>query len=173
VLYTRGHQSLPAARSSRHNAFRFSAHRLARAVALAVATTSPSLALALDDFRVLPYLQQPGSDGMLFTWFTSSSDGGTLSIEGPGLSSPLSFSSAPSNQAVLGYTQAELNQNISGLPQGSWLYENSNFKHSVDVRDLLPNSTYSYTSPRAAASSPRASARRLRPATGTASALWR
>jgi len=119
--------------------------RLARAVALALAGTASSAAMALDDFRVLPYLQQPGSDGMLFTWFTSSNDAGSLSIEGPGLDAPRVFGSTPNLQQVLGYTQAELNQNIAGLAQGSWLMGSQNFKHSVDVRDLQPNSIYTYT----------------------------
>jgi hypothetical protein len=102
-------------------------------------------AFALEDFRVLPYLQQPGSDGMLFTWFTESNQSGSLKIDGPGLSSSLNFGSSPAYQAKLQYTQAELNQSITGLDKGSWLSSSDNYKHSVDVRGLQANSTYTYT----------------------------
>ncbi|PPD20348.1 MAG: metallophosphoesterase [Methylomonas sp.] len=102
-------------------------------------------ALALDDFRILPYLQQPGSNGMLFTWFTETDQSGSLTINGAGLASPLIFSSLPSHQANLRYTQAELAQTIPGLTPGSWLFSNENYKHSVDVRGLQADSTYTYT----------------------------
>jgi hypothetical protein len=100
---------------------------------------------AAADFRVNPYLQNPSSDGMYFTWFSSSNQAGTLSISGPGLSTPLSFNSAPALQGVLAYTNAELNQSISGLDKGSWLVAGDSYKHTVDVRSLQANTTYSYT----------------------------
>jgi len=100
----------------------------------------------LAQFRVNPYLQQPSSDGMLFTWFSEQNLSGSIAVTGPGLAAPLMLNSAPAQQQFLAYTAAELAQTIPGLPQGSWLYGSSNnFKHSVDVRGLQPNSQYTYT----------------------------
>jgi len=99
----------------------------------------------MSTFRVNPYLQQPSSDGMYLTWFTEEDTSGELTITGPGLESPLRFTSDPTFEPVLSYTAAEENQEIDGLEQGSWLLGNENYKHTVDVSGLLPDSTYKYT----------------------------
>lgn len=109
---------------------------------LIAATSFPGTA---SSFRINPYLQQPGSDGMYFTWFTEEDVPGILSITGAGLSNPLTFTSTPAYQSVLAYTNAEKNQNITGLAPGSWLLSDNNYKHTVDVRGLLPGTTYEYT----------------------------
>lgn len=117
----------------------FARHAVAAAVLAAAAT-------AHADFRVSPYLQNPSSQGMSFTWFTSAEAAGTLRVFAPGASTPLtSFTSAPTLESVLGYTNAERNQVIAGLPQGSWLLPGDNYKHRVDVSGLLPATTYRYT----------------------------
>ncbi|MBE9059771.1 metallophosphoesterase [cf. Phormidesmis sp. LEGE 11477] len=95
--------------------------------------------------RVNPYLQQPSSDGMYITWFTEENISGELSITGPGLDSPLTFVTSPTFEPILGYTDAELNQEIEGLEPGSWLLGNENYKHTVDVTELAPDSTYEYS----------------------------
>jgi hypothetical protein len=97
------------------------------------------------DFRINPYLQNPSSDGMYFTWFSASAGAGSLSISGPGLPSPLVFNSPGSFESALGYTNAELAQNITGLSKGSWLVAGDNYKHTVDVRSLQANTTYQYS----------------------------
>ncbi|MGK7890939.1 MAG: metallophosphoesterase [Leptolyngbyaceae cyanobacterium] len=96
-------------------------------------------------FRVNPYLQQPSSDGMYITWFTEADTSGDVSITGPGLDAPLTFTTSPTFEPLLGYTNAERNQEISGLEQGSWLLGDENYKHTVDVSGLQPDSTYTYT----------------------------
>ena len=96
-------------------------------------------------FRVNPYLQQPSSDGIYITWFTETDSSGDVSISGPGLDTPLTFSTEPTFESLLSYTDAELNQEIDGLEQGSWLLGNENYKHTVDVDELQPGSTYTYT----------------------------
>ncbi|MCH2248157.1 MAG: fibronectin type III domain-containing protein [Crocosphaera sp.] len=96
-------------------------------------------------FRINPYLQQPSSDGIYITWFTEDNISGEVSITGPGLNSPLTFTTNPTFEPVLSYTDAELNQEIDGLESGSWLLGNENYKHTVDLRDLLPDSTYQYS----------------------------
>jgi Calcineurin-like phosphoesterase len=103
---------------------------------------TPAIAAA---FRVNPYLQQPSTDGMYFTWFTEQNQPGTLTITGSSLNTPLSFISAPSFESVLAYTTAEKSQTITGLTPGSWLLSDRNYKHTVDVRGLQAGTTYQYT----------------------------
>ncbi|MEL6554737.1 MAG: metallophosphoesterase [Cyanobacteria bacterium J06621_11] len=95
--------------------------------------------------RINPYLQQPSSDGMYITWFTEENIPGELSITGPGLDSPLTITTTPTLESSLSYTNAELNQEIEGLEQGSWLLGDENYKHTVDLSDLSPESTYEYS----------------------------
>ncbi|MUG94162.1 metallophosphoesterase [Scytonema sp. UIC 10036] len=97
------------------------------------------------EFRVNPYLQNPSTDGVYFTWFTEQDVSGQLTVTGPGLSQPLTFKTQPSLEPVLAYTTAEKNQNISGLAPGSWLLSDNNYKHAVDLRGLQPGTTYHYT----------------------------
>lgn len=96
-------------------------------------------------FRVNPYLQQPSSDGIYITWFGETNAAGEVSIAGPGLDDPLTFTTTPTFEPLLSYTNAELNQEIDGLEQGSWLLSDENYKHTVDVSGLSPDSTYTYT----------------------------
>ena len=118
-----------------------------RPIAVLIASLGASLIAlpAAADFRINPYLQNPSSDGMYFTWFTASADAGSLSISGPGLASPIVLNSLPTLESTLAYTNAELNQSISGLDKGSWLIAGDNYKHTVDVRSLQANTTYQYT----------------------------
>ena len=97
------------------------------------------------NFRVNPYLQQPSEDGMYFTWFTEENLPGSLTVTGPGLDEPLIFDSTPSLETVLDYTAAEQAQEITDLEQGSWLLGEDNYKYTVDVRGLAPNTTYDYS----------------------------
>ncbi|ACB52840.1 hypothetical protein cce_3492 [Crocosphaera subtropica ATCC 51142] len=96
-------------------------------------------------FRINPYLQQPSSDGTYITWFTEDNISSEVSITGPGLNVPLTFTINPTFEPILSYTDAELNQEIDGLESGSWLLDNENYKHTLDIRDLLPDSTYEYS----------------------------
>ena len=96
-------------------------------------------------FRVNPYLQQPSADGMAFTWFTETNQPATLTITGEALNDPLIFNSTPTLEPILAYTTAEQTQEITGLEPGSWLLNNENYKYTVDVRGLLPDTTYDYT----------------------------
>ena len=95
--------------------------------------------------RVNPYLQQPSSDGMYITWFTEKNISTELSITGPGLDAPLTFTTSPTFESSLSYTNAELNQEIDGLEQGAWLLGDENYKHTVDLTQLSPDSTYEYS----------------------------
>jgi len=116
------------------------------AASLLAAIATPAFA----QFRVNPYLQQPSTNGMLFNWFTTTNTPGSISITGPGLSSPLTVNSTPTREIVLDYTTGEDAQLLPPLTQGSWLVggagtRDNNYKHSVDVRSLQAGQTYNYT----------------------------
>lgn len=96
-------------------------------------------------FRVLPYLQKPAQDQMTITWVTETSDPGTLTMTGPGLRGKRTETSTPEYQPLLDYTDAERTEVIDGLEQGSWLQGEKNYKHSVTVEGLRPDSGYRYT----------------------------
>ncbi len=106
---------------------------------------NPARTTTADAFRVLPYLQKPAQDQMTITWFTETPDAGTLTVAGPGLKGRLTLTSEPEHQPLLDYTDAERNQNIAGLEQGSWLKGEDNYKHTVTVEGLRPGASYRYT----------------------------
>lgn len=112
----------------------------------ATLATAGFVGTAQAEFRINPYLQQPSSDGMLFTWFSLDDQAGSIEITGPGLGAPLLLNSTPDFRPEMEYTAAELNQNITGLTQGEWLIGNGTaHKHSVPVSGLMPDTTYTYT----------------------------
>ncbi|MEL6247932.1 MAG: metallophosphoesterase [Cyanobacteria bacterium J06627_15] len=113
-------------------------------VALAISLSLAATPAYSATFRINPYLQQPSSDGVYVTWFTTENVASTLSVTGPSLDSPLVFSSTPTFEPVLSYTNAELSQEITGLETGSWLIDGDSYKHTVDISGLMPNNDYSY-----------------------------
>ncbi|MEL6327797.1 MAG: fibronectin type III domain-containing protein, partial [Cyanobacteria bacterium J06626_23] len=113
-------------------------------VALAISLSLAATPAYSATFRINPYLQQPSSDGVYVTWFTTENVASTLSVTGPSLDSPLVFSSTPTFEPVLSYTNAELSQEITGLDTGSWLIDGDSYKHTVDISGLMPNTDYSY-----------------------------
>ena len=96
-------------------------------------------------FRVLPYLQQPGSEEMTISWVSEIDEPGTVRVLGPGLRGPADLTSEPEYLDLMQYTDAELNQEIPGLEQGSWLRSNDSYRHTVTVDGLRPDQTYRYT----------------------------
>ncbi|MEL7503825.1 MAG: metallophosphoesterase [Cyanobacteria bacterium J06554_6] len=113
-------------------------------VALAISLSLAATPAYSATFRINPYLQQPSSDGVYVTWFTTENVASTLSVAGPNLDSPLVFNSTPTFEPVLSYTNAELSQEITGLDTGSWLIDGDSYKHTVDISGLMPNTDYSY-----------------------------
>jgi hypothetical protein len=101
--------------------------------------------LASAQFRVNPYLQNPTSDGMYFTWFESAGTPGTLEITGPGLGTPLTFSTTPDLRPETAYTTLETTENINNKGAGFYNIPGSNYKHTVNVAGLQPGTTYNYT----------------------------
>jgi len=101
----------------------------------------PALATA---YRIQPYLQQPTSQGILITWFSTRNIAGEVKIIGAGLPSPLVLLSKPELRPEMAYTALERTQTIAGLTQGSWLIDGEAYKHSVNVAGLRPDTTYRY-----------------------------
>ncbi|MGF1446419.1 MAG: 5'-nucleotidase C-terminal domain-containing protein, partial [Pikeienuella sp.] len=100
------------------------------------------IALPLDEFRVLPYLQQPTEDGMLVTWFTENEAPGELVVSGGGLAEPLVFTSTPEYQSLLEYREPALEDAIENdYP----ILANTNYKHSVMLTGLEAGTTYDYS----------------------------
>lgn len=99
---------------------------------------------AADPFRVRPYLQKPSSDQMSLRWVTESDTPGTVVVRGPGLGRPSALTSDPERQPLLDYTQAERDESIAGLEQGSWLKGEDNHLHTVTIEGVRPGSTYRY-----------------------------
>lgn len=100
----------------------------------------------VDGFRVNPYLIAPSATSMQLNWISETSSPGSLTVTGPGLpAGGQTYTSDPTYLPLMEYTQAEIDQEITGLEQGSWLKSDSNHRHSVVVSGLQPNSTYEYT----------------------------
>jgi hypothetical protein len=95
-------------------------------------------------FRVAPYLQNPSPDGMTITWITETAEPSRLTVRGPGLPAPAVYTTAPTYEPTLNYTEAERTQQIPGLEQGSWLRGEDNYKHTVDVSGLRADERYRY-----------------------------
>ncbi len=96
-------------------------------------------------FRVQPYLQNPSSDGVTITWFSSDAVAGELTLQQRGQRATAVHATAPEPQPVLAYTSAELGQNIPGLTPGAWLLAGQPHKHQVELRGLQPNTLYHYS----------------------------
>ncbi len=95
----------------------------------------------LEVFRVLPYQQQPSSNGILLTWFTESDTAGDVEILGGDLAEPIRLSSTPEYQSLLAYRQTELDEAAAdGFP----VLGNDNYKHSVEISGLNSGTTYTY-----------------------------
>ncbi|WP_209121701.1 metallophosphoesterase family protein [Alkalihalobacillus sp. BA299] len=103
-------------------------------------------------FRVLPYLQSPSSTSMTINWISELDEPGQVIVAGPGAKGK-KLTSTPEYMNLMEYTEKELQQELkynSGngivetLPQGSWLKSNSNYKHSVTIDGLRPDTKYQY-----------------------------
>ncbi|QCU79488.1 metallophosphoesterase family protein [Citricoccus sp. SGAir0253] len=121
--------------------------------AVPAAVGAPAARAPEPGFRVLPYLQAPTATSMTVTWISETDEPGTVTVRGPGLGSPrgagagntATLTSDPEYLDLMEYTRAELEQEIPGLEQGSWLESNANHKHSVVLEGLKPGKEYTYT----------------------------
>ncbi|VEI13909.1 metallophosphoesterase family protein [Trueperella bialowiezensis] len=109
-------------------------------------------------FRVLPYLQQPSSDGMTINFFSETGTQATVKVTGPGLPAEgVTFAVDGVANPVTNYQEAELKQGdrvqpgtVTGgsqltVPQGTWIRAANAYKYSQRIADLLPDAEYRYT----------------------------
>ena len=94
-------------------------------------------------FRVTPYLQKPSATTMSLNFFGELGTPARVELRRDG---HLLYQQNVSGtlQPHLGYTEAEVAEEIPGLEQGSWLRSNHNFKYSVSFSDLQPTTRYEY-----------------------------
>lgn len=114
-----------------------------RCVAAGVVAACGSVAAAQDtDFRVLPYLQNPTSEGMSFTWFTEQNVAADLRITGGDLSGDLLFTGLAGQQMDnLTYTDLE---RADAAAEGYAIFSDNNFKYATTVSGLSPDTEYTY-----------------------------
>lgn len=95
-------------------------------------------------FRVKPYLQVYQNGKFQITWYTTVNQAAVLEFyddQGNQLSSQ---TIQPEEVPILAYTNKDLNQNISGLTQGSWLYSNIAYRYRTQFEELKPGQVYYY-----------------------------
>lgn len=93
----------------------------------------------IDDFRVLPYLQRPETSSMLLVWFSHEQVPGQLRVTGSGYDSG-QITSVPEVQPWLTYHEIEESEH-GQFPD---MHPGPNFKHSVMVTGLQPDTLYQY-----------------------------
>src|SRR5690625_3367511 len=91
-------------------------------------------------FRVRPYLHAPSARGVTIIWYSRHAQPGTLALTGPGAPAPVR--SQPEPMDVLTYTDAELQEQIPGLADGSWLHPGANVRHLIALSGLHPGTRY-------------------------------
>lgn len=101
----------------------------------------PAADPALQDFRILPYLQEPSSTGMRINWFTTANEAGTLRYSAGGdTTSARVVESTPEAKAETRYSDLEESERAE-FPD---MFENASFKHSILLDGLTPDTEYTY-----------------------------
>lgn len=97
--------------------------------------------LAVNEFRVEPYLQNPTEDGILITWFTENNSPGTLSLTGGDLTGTKEYTSTPTLMPQLAYSALEESERTA-FPD---MFANANYKHSIQITELTAGTAYNYS----------------------------
>ena len=102
-------------------------------------------------FRVLPYLQSPTSTSMTISWVSELNEPGPSCNGSWDKSKKSNF--YPTIHGFNGVYRKRIEQKLTynagngvveTIPQGSWLESNSNYKHTVTIEGLQPNTKYQY-----------------------------
>ncbi len=93
-----------------------------------------------NQFRVYPYLLEPTEEGIRLTWFTESRQAGILKLVEKGKIDTLIFSSSPKEMPQLLYSPLEESER-KDFPD---MFANLNVKHTINIQNLHPNSSYTY-----------------------------
>lgn len=92
------------------------------------------------DFRVTPYLLNPHRDTIVLTWFTHENVPSTLRLQAPGEQTQ-SHRLRPTTNPFLTYHEIEEAERAE-FPD---MAPGGNFKHSITLKGLKPETRYSYT----------------------------
>ena len=104
-----------------------------------LASLAASSALAADDFRVLPYVQNPAPDAITVVWFSESGQPGTVTYgEVDGASPGGELPSTPELASGLAYPKWEEDTYFSGQAPAP------PYRHRVRLAGLRPGTRYAY-----------------------------
>ncbi len=103
------------------------------------ALLTPGTLPDLQAFRVTPYLLNPHRDTVVLNWFTHKSANATVTLRAQG-SPPRQLETKPQTNPFLGYHEIEEQQRAE-FPD---METEGNFKHSVTLDKLKPDTRYSY-----------------------------
>lgn len=101
--------------------------------------TVPRISMAQDDFRVLPYLQNPAADAITILWFSEDDTPGLLSYKKQGSAMDTTFVSTPLLADALAYSAWENDSFFEGNAPAP------PYRHRVRLKGLEPHTTYTYT----------------------------
>jgi 3',5'-cyclic AMP phosphodiesterase CpdA len=104
---------------------------------------SGSTVLEINPYRVYPYLQVYDQGKIQLTWISNTLTSSEITIKNQ--EGAVIFSKNVTGEALpeIYYSEAEKNQNISGLEKGSWLQSDQAFKYQIQVA-LPPGIIASY-----------------------------
>lgn len=103
------------------------------------AAPSAAMPASLSDFRVLPYLVQPSSDGVRITWFSHRPTPGRLTVTAPGIRRV--YTTVPTFRPELDYSELEESERKE-FPD---MLPGPNWKHTVWLRELPSEVEVTYT----------------------------
>ncbi|MBN7816196.1 T9SS type A sorting domain-containing protein [Algoriphagus pacificus] len=98
----------------------------------------------VNPFRIYPYLQFYNQGKVQITWFSNSLTSSSIKVLDDAGNTILSKSVEGKSMPELYYTNAEKNQVLVGLEQGSWIGSEESFKYQVQIT-LPPNKAITYT----------------------------
>jgi 3',5'-cyclic AMP phosphodiesterase CpdA len=98
----------------------------------------------VNPFRIYPYIQVYGEGKVQITWFSNSLTSSSIKIVDQSGSTLLNQAVEGKSMPELYYTNAEKNQVLNGLEQGSWIGSEESFKYQIQI-SLPPGKNISYT----------------------------
>ena len=106
---------------------------------LIITLTLTNILVAQNNFRHLPYLQNPNSNAITILWFSEKNSPGTLSYGKQDLETKNNITSNPVLAEALTYSTMEDTPYLEMQPQSL------PFRHRIRIENLEPATTYEYT----------------------------
>lgn len=105
---------------------------------------SSSISYSQENFRVLPYLQVYETGKIQLTWFSDSPQASQIIIHNSSGLELVKKEVIGEDVPEIYYTTQEKNQNIAGLPQGSWIDGDKSYRYRIQA-DLPAGISINYT----------------------------